>query len=223
MGTLYIVGTPIGNLRDITDRALEVLRAVDIVFAEDTRVTKKLFTRYNIAKPLVRSDMHTRVRTAQTLETYIHEGKNVALVTDAGTPGIADPGAFIVNYIRTHIDNAQILSVPGPSAVTAALSISGFSADQFTFLGYPPHKKKRASFFKMCESSIVRPVIFFESPHRVEKSLKELSAAVLDETNIFIARELTKQFEETFSGSAIEGVSWIQAKKIRGEFIIIVE
>ena len=223
MGTLYIIGTPIGNLRDITDRALDVLRSVDVVFAEDTRVTKKLFARFTIKKPLVRSDMNIRIRSASVLEGYIRAGKNVALVTDAGTPGISDPGAFMVSHIRSNIPSAAIIAIPGPSAITTALSISGLQADQFTFLGYPPHKKKRASFFETCRTNSIRPVVFFESPHRIERSLKELQVAIAEEAKIVIGRELTKQYEEIFSGTIVEALLWIHSKKVRGEFVVIIE
>lgn len=224
MGTLSVVATPIGNLGDITLRALEILKEADAIACEDTRVTSKLLTRYDISKPLlVYHAQSGRLASTRILE-LLGEGKHVALVTDAGTPGISDPGTALVAEVRARLGNdVRVQAVPGPSALTAALSIAGVPTDQFTFLGFLPHKKGRQTLMKEIAAS-ERTVVFYESPHRIEKALAEL-AAVLPETRKVVAlRELTKMFESTVAGSASEVAEYFSthAKEVRGEFVVLV-
>ncbi len=148
MPSLYIVATPIGNLRDITFRALDVLRGVDFILCEDTRVTKKVLRHYNISTPVISYHQHSKLKKVEYIIQLLKKGKNLALVSDAGTPGISDPGNRLINEIINRCNNVTITPVPGPSALTAAVSVSGFKMDKFLFLGFPPHKRKRKKFFK---------------------------------------------------------------------------
>ncbi len=222
MGTLYIVATPIGNLKDVTLRALEILKQADVIFAEDTRVANKLLSHYGIEKSLERYDEHSHARSAEKAKKYLAEGKNIALVTDAGTPGISDPGSRLVDFIKKEIPDAKIIPIPGPSAITAALSASGLNADQFTFLGYPPHKKGRKTFFENLKKIEIRPVVFYESPHRIEKTLEAIAEALGSENEIIVARELTKVHEEIWRGSAKGAQSHFQGERRKGEFVLII-
>lgn len=223
MGTLYVVGTPIGNLEDITLRALRVLREADVIFAEDTRVTKKLLAHYKIKTPL--SPVHTRNErhAAQAIVAELTTGKRVALVSDAGTPGISDPGALLVSVVREALPDIKIEAVPGPSALTAALSVAGVPASEFLFLGFLPHKKGRETLFKEIEES-KRTVVFYESPHRILKTFKALANYDTIYRTITTARELTKIHEEVKSGSVLELLEYFtkNSEKVRGEFVVIV-
>lgn len=224
MGTLSIVATPIGNLEDITLRALRTLKECDVIYAEDTRVISKLLARYEIKKPLQRLDAATEAKKADEIIARLEAGEHVAFVTDAGTPGISDPGARLVSLIRANrrIDRtAKIEAIPGPSALTAALSIAGIDATAFTFLGFLPHKKGRQTALKgLAESEV--PVVLYESPHRILKLLKELEQHEV--SHITIARELTKVHEEVISGSPEELLQHFAShpSSIRGEFVVIV-
>lgn len=222
MGILYVVATPIGNLKDITLRALEALKGVDLILAEDTRVTRKLLNQYDIKKPLKRYDEHIAERVHGEVRDKLRKGERVALVSDAGTPGISDPGSRLVRFIQRELPDAKIVPIPGPSALIAALSVSGVSADKFTFLGYPPHKKGRQTFFKKLKTIEVRPVVFYESPHRLEKALMSLSEIFGEEYEIVVARELTKLHEEIFKGSVLKTQLHLQGKKKKGEFVMII-
>ena len=176
MNTLYVVATPIGNLEDITLRALRVLKEADIIVCEDTRVTQRLLKHYGIVgKQLTAYNEQKSGVSAEKIIKLLKEGKNLALVTDAGTPGISDPGAFLISQIREQLgDGVQIVSIPGPSALTATLSIAGVPVHDFIFLGFLPHKKGRETFFKEIAVS-ERAVVFYESPHRIIKTLESLS------------------------------------------------
>ncbi len=221
MGTLSIVATPIGNLEDITLRALRTLKECDVIYAEDTRVISKLLARYEIKKPLQRLDAVTEIKKADEVLARIEAGEHVALVSDAGTPGISDPGARLVAHVREYLPAALIEAIPGPSALTAALSIAGLSSDHFLFLGFLPHKKGRQTAIKRIISSDV-PVVLYESPHRILKLLGELSH-VGEQRNVVIARELTKMHEEVLSGTASLLATQLEKKKaVRGEFVVIV-
>jgi len=221
MGTLYIVATPIGNLKDITFRALEILQEVDFVFAEDTRVTKKLISHYNIQTPLMSYHQHSKESVRGKIFELLSEGKNLALVTDAGTPGVSDPGNELVAFLLDKDPALRIVPIPGSSALTTLASIAGVPMDKFLFLGYPPHKKGRRKFFAEVVANL-HPVVFYESPHRIIKSLKELEA--LDNIlSVVIGRELTKQFETIYRGSIKLVLSKLQQEKIRGEFVVIVK
>ena len=174
MATLYIVATPIGNLGDVTLRALEILKGVDFIVAEDTRVTLKLLNHYGIKKPLISYFQHSKLSKVEYILDLLKQGRSLALVSDAGTPGVNDPGGELIKEIVKKIgDKARIFPVPGPNAAITALSVSGFNADRFLFLGYPPHKKGRKKFFaEIAESKY--PVVFYESVHRILRTLKEL-------------------------------------------------
>lgn len=221
MGTLSVVATPIGNLGDITLRAIETLKHADAIACEDTRVTAKLLQRYEISKPLIiYSAQAVRAGGARVL-ALLEEGKHVALVTDAGTPGISDPGTELV--VRARALGARIEAIPGPSALTAALSISGIDTSEFVFLGFLPHKKGRQTLFKTIAAE-KRTVVFYESPHRIEKALASLAEVLLQGRRVTIARELTKMHEEVRTGTAAELHVHFQnhPDTVRGEFVVIV-
>lgn len=218
---LYIVATPIGNLKDITLRALETLKQVDLILCEDTRVTRKLLDHYEIKTPTDSYHHHTPERKVKAIAARLKNGAKMALVTDAGTPGIADPGnKLIATLIKEGL--AQMISpVPGPSALTAALSICGFATDNFVFYGFPPSKNKRASFWQKIAAT--EPVaVFFESPYHIIKSLTELSEAI-GERPVMVARELTKKFETIYRGTASEILAKLKPAEQRGEFVIVVD
>ncbi len=217
MSTLYVVATPIGNLGDISSRALDVLKNVDLILCEDTRETQKLLSHYGIKTPTMSYHQHSRLEKVESILQFLKDGKNLALVSDAGTPGISDPGNKLIEELSKE-RVAEVIAIPGPSAMAAAASVSGFPMDRFIFLGFPPAKKKRKKFFEEVASSL-HPVIFYESPHRVIKSLKELSE--IDESReIVVCRELTKKFETVYRGKVKELLEEINPK---GEFVIIVK
>ena len=221
MGTLSIVATPIGNLEDVTLRALRTLKECDVIYAEDTRVISKLLARYEIKKPLQRLDAATEIKKADNIIARLEAGENVAFVSDAGTPGISDPGARLVAQVREQLPGVKIEAIPGPSALTAALSVAGIDTTGFTFLGFLPHKKGRQTALRKIKESEI-PVVLYESPHRILKLLKELE--VLKAPRVVIARELTKIHEEVVSGSVEEVQAHFIAhpEAVRGEFVIIV-
>ncbi|MFA6272880.1 MAG: 16S rRNA (cytidine(1402)-2'-O)-methyltransferase [Candidatus Paceibacterota bacterium] len=219
---LYIVATPVGNLEDITLRALRVLKDVDLIFAEDTRVAKKLLAHFGIGTPIVRRHTRDEQKAAEEIIVALDIGKNAALISDAGTPGISDPGSFIVAQVRKELPEIKIEVVPGPSALAAAISVAGVSANEFLFLGFLPHKKGRETLFKEIAAT-ARPVIFYESPHRILKTLESLKKFT-PEKKITICRELTKIYEEVITGSAAELVEFFtkNSEKVRGEFVVLV-
>jgi len=222
MGTLSIVATPIGNLEDITLRALRTLKECDVIYAEDTRVISKLLARYEIQKPLQRLDAATESKKADDVIARLEAGERVVYVSDAGTPGISDPGTRLVAQVRELAPEATIEAIPGASALTAALSIAGIDTTAFTFIGFLPHKKGRQTALgKIAESEI--PVVLYESPHRILKLLEELGA--LEVSRVIIAREITKIHEEIVSGSIAEVQAHFAAHPdaIRGEFVVIIE
>lgn len=224
MGILYIVATPIGNLKDLTWRALEILREVDLVVCEDTRQTIKLLNHYGIKKPLVSYFQHSKLTKIDYIVEQLRQGKKVALVTDAGTPGISDPGGKLIELVTNHLPLITILPIPGPNAAIAALSVSGFPADKFIFLGFPPHKKGRNKFFEEVAQAKYT-VVFYESTHRIIKTLKQLiEARNLTERQIVVCRELTKQFESIYRGSAEEILKILESDKNnqKGEFVIVI-
>lgn len=231
-GILYIVATPIGNLEDITLRALRVLKEADVIFAEDTRVTKKLLAHFEIGTPMARTHTRDEKRAAAEIISVLQNGKNVALVSDAGTPGISDPGAFLVQKIREVLPDAKIEPVPGASALAAALSVAGVLVSDFIFLGFLPHKKGRETLFKEIAES-KRAVVFYESPHRILKTLESLKTylgaqlpndKLSGEKKITICRELTKIYEEAKNGTAAKLLEFFKnnPEKARGEFVVIV-
>lgn len=224
MGTLSIVATPIGNLADITIRALETLRQADVIACEDTRVTARLLARYDIQKPLLVFHARSGKLASDRILAQLADGKRVALVTDAGTPGISDPGNDLVRHVRERLgDDARIEAIPGPSAVAAALSIAGIHSNEFTFLGFLPHKKGRQTLFKEI-ALMERTVVFYESPHRIEKALASLAETLPPKRVVTVARELTKIHESLVQGTPEEVVAHFVAHpdQIRGEFVVAV-
>lgn len=229
MATLYIVATPIGNLEDITHRALRVLREVSVVLCEDTRTTSKLLGHYAIETPTLSYHAHSGDMKIDKIIELLEEGKDVALVTDAGTPAISDPGSFLVSRVRTHFSNTPeriaIVAIPGPSALTAALSIAGVPTADFLFLGFLPHKKGRETLFREIADA-TRTVVFYESPHRIEKTLDSLAEhlGAGTERRVTLVRELTKIYEEVLTGTPQElsAILLDTPEKRRGEFVVIV-
>lgn len=215
---LFIVATPIGNLEDVTLRSLRILKEVDLILAEDTRVTRKLLARYGITKPLESFHHHSGKQKLDKILGLLREGKNIALVSDAGTPGIHDPGNILVKEVAAALPEVPVIPVPGPSSVTAILSVAGVNTDRFLFLGFPPHKKGRNKFFEEVKNS-KHPVVFFESPYRIIKTLEALAEY---DPEITVGRELTKKFEIIYRGKPGEILEKLKAEKIRGEFIVLV-
>ncbi|MCU0680563.1 MAG: 16S rRNA (cytidine(1402)-2'-O)-methyltransferase [Planctomycetes bacterium] len=224
MTTLSIVATPIGNLEDITLRALRILREADIVLCEDTRVTKKLLDHYEISTPTISYHHHSGLAKVEKILEALRAGKKVALVTDAGTPGVADPGGrLIAEVLNSEISSeVKIESIPGASALTVLLAISGIATDKFLFLGFPPHKKGRQTFVKEALKSEY-PVVLYESKYRVIKLFQEL--AINGEREIIVGRELTKLFEEVCRGTTTEVLNLLKndVNKQKGEFVVIVK
>jgi len=218
MGKLYVVATPIGNLGDITLRALEILRTVDLIAAEDTRTSKKLLDHYHITTPMVSYHQHSRESKVDYLVEQLSAEKNIALITDAGTPGIQDPAGKLVKAARTA--GIEILAVPGASALTAALSIAGEPTDNFVFLGFLPKKKGRETLFKKIADEDL-PILIYESPMRVARTLRDIEK-FLGNRQGMIFRELTKKFEEVKTGSVSDLMKYFTNKPPKGEFVIMV-
>lgn len=220
---LYIVATPIGNLEDITLRALRILKESDFILSEDTRVTKKLLNHFEISVPLISFHEYSEESKFQRIFDLLKEGKDIALVTDAGTPAISDPGSYLIKKVREKIPETKIIPIPGPSAFVALLSVSGFAGSEFTFLGFPPHKKGRKTFFERISRSEL-PVVFYESTHRLKKALESLNE-VCPEKNIVLGKELTKIYEEIIIGNPAEVLEYFNLNplKTKGEFVLLVE
>ncbi|MFH1193905.1 MAG: 16S rRNA (cytidine(1402)-2'-O)-methyltransferase [bacterium] len=218
---LYIVATPIGNLSDITLRALEVLKSVDFILCEDTRVTKTLLSHYNISKPAISYHQHSKLKKMEEIAGLLSQGKNLALVSDAGTPGISDPGGMLVEYIKNNLSKVKIVPIPGASAVVSALSISGFPTDKFLFLGFPPHKKGRQKFWQEAAEA-GHTVVFYESKYRIMKSLAELQKAT-GEREAVVCREITKMFETIYRGTIGEIMEEFKKTTPRGEYVVVVK
>lgn len=225
MTTLFIIGTPIGNLEDITLRALRVLKEVDVVLCEDTRVTNRLLAKYEIGTPTLSYHAQSKFAKVEKIFGLLREGKNLALVSDAGTPCISDPGVLLISQVREKFGDAvSIVPIPGPSALIAALSASGVSAAEFVFLGFLPHKKGRETLFK--EMAITeRVVVFYESPHRIIKTLVSLEKFCGAERGVVVARELTKIYEEFVRGTIAQAREHFARNedRVRGEFVVIVD
>ena len=225
MATLYIVATPIGNLEDVTLRALRVLKEVDLILCEDTRVTKRLLERYEIQTPTMSYHAQSKLSKSDKILRLLEEGKNIALVSDAGTPTISDPGSLLLAQIRERFgDEVAIVPIPGASALVTALSAAGISVAEFTFLGFLPHKKGRETLFREIAVSS-RVMVFYESPHRIEKALESLEKFCTGERRIIVARELTKIHEEFVRGTVAEVRAHYKENpdRVRGEFVVIVE
>ena len=219
-GKLSIVATPIGNLGDMTFRGLWNLKEADVIYAEDTRVISKLMSHYGLRTSLQRLDAATEAKKSKEVAERLRNLEHVAYVTDAGTPGISDPGARLVSYIRENVPEAIIETLPGPSALTAALSIAGLQGGEFTFLGFLPQKKRRQTALKKLPASEY-PVVLYESPHRILKLLAELDAVGIKDVRI--GRELTKMYEEFLVGTPESLAADLKKRKAnRGEFVVIV-
>ncbi len=221
-GLLSVVATPIGNLEDITLRALRVLKEADYVLCEDTRVTGKLLSHYEIKAKLKRYDAHASAGVHESILHDLEAGMKIALVSDAGTPGVSDPGVLLVAAAREQ--GVRVDAIPGASAITAAFSIAGLTGNSFVFLGFVPHKKGRETFFKSLNDYEV-PVIFYESPHRIMKTLESLVKFLPEDSRVIIAREITKMHEEVALGTPEEVLAYFteHPDHVRGEFVVLVE
>ncbi len=223
----FVVATPIGNLSDITQRAIETLKSVDIILCEDTRITKRLLTKYQIQKPLISYHQRSKLRRVEKIIEHLDQGKRLALVTDAGTPGISDPGNELIEKILEKFkDQIKIIPIPGPSALTTLLQVTGINISKFVFLGFPPNKKGRELFFKKI-IAFDFPVVYYESPYRFLKNLKLLQSLCQQKQvnlGLVVGRELTKSFEEIKRGKLDEILNYYQfnLERIRGEFVIII-
>lgn len=222
MKKFYVIGTPIGNLEDITYRAVRILGEVDMVLCEDTRVTANLLNKYGIKKPTMSYHSQSKIAKLEKILELVGEGKTLALVSDAGTPTISDPGSVLISSIREQFSDVEVIAIPGPSALTSALSISGLPGSEFLFLGFLPHKKGRETLFKEIAAS-ERTVVFYESPHRILKSIESLKKYV-GERKVVIARELSKIYEQIISGTPAEIENYFKENtdKVRGEFVVMV-
>lgn len=219
-GTLYVVATPIGNLADASPRALEALRAADVLACEDTRTTRTLLARHGLEREARALHAHNERAATEALLAELRAGKSVALVTDAGTPGVSDPGALLV--AGAHREGVRVVPIPGPNAAVAAFSAAGFAADRFLFAGFLPAKP--AARRKALEAlDFACPVILYEAPHRVAETIADLAARFGGEREIVIARELTKKFEEVARVPLAQAGDWLRAHAHRqqGEFVLV--
>ncbi len=223
MGTLYLVATPIGNLEDVTMRAVRILAEVGLIACEDTRIAKRLLDRYQIGTSLISCHQHSPPQRMREIVHFLKEGNDVALVTDAGTPGISDPGRALVAVAVE--EGIRIVPVPGPSAATAALSVSGFSADSFLFLGFLPRRKGRKRAMEQIDAS-AHTVVLFESKFRIRKTLDEiahLDSFVGRSRKVVVCRELTKRFETVYRGTIPDVLAALEAGSGKGEYVIVIE
>jgi 16S rRNA (cytidine1402-2'-O)-methyltransferase len=219
MKTLYIVATPIGNLEDITLRAIRVLKEVDIIAAEDTRHTKKLLNHYGITKPLTSYFEHNEIKKAERLISQLKEGKDIALVSDAGTPGVSDPGYRLV---KIAIENAiPVVSIPGPSAIIAALSSAGLPTDSFCFEGFIPSKAGERQRFLAGLRGIKKTIALYESPKRLLETLADINN-ILGNISVVVAREMTKLHEEIIRGNVISVLEGLEGREMKGEITLLI-
>lgn len=218
-GILYVVATPIGNLGDMTRRAIDVLSDVDVIASEDTRVTRRLLSHFDIENRCVSYHDNNEQYRAEELVRLLIDENSVALVSDAGTPCISDPGYRVVNLAKQ--SGIEVVSVPGPSAVTAALSISGLPTDHFFFEGFLPKKKGRQTRFQFL-SSLEASIVVYESPMRIIKTLNDISTLMGDTRIVSVCREITKKFEEAFMGTIGDAIAYFSQKNPKGEFVIII-
>lgn len=217
-GSLYVVATPLGNLKDITIRALEVLKASDLIAAEDTRRTLKLLSAYDLHRPLTSYHENNKHRKIPYLIDRLQQGQQISLVTDGGTPGISDPGCELVREARQAL--IPVIPIPGPSALTCALSASGLPGDSFVFLGFLPRRKSRRKKILQEIEEQKRVVIFYEAPHRIEELLLEIQS-VLGEREAVLTRELTKIYEEVLSGSISSLIQQVTERGPKGEYCLL--
>lgn len=220
-GKLFVIATPIGNLDDVSPRALRVMSEVDLLLCEDTRVTRKLLSRHGIGVPVESYREQVHFRKIDHVADLLLEGKDIGIVSDAGTPAISDPGSRLVRDILVREPDIEVIAVPGPCAAVAALSVSGFHADRFVFLGFPPHKKGRARFFQDA-MGYSDTVVLYESTHRIMKALEAIRD-IDPERKLCVARELTKMHETLYRGNAGEVIAALEATSTKGEFVIIIQ
>lgn len=218
-GTLYLVATPIGNLEDITLRALRVLKECDVVAAEDTRRTGQLLKHFGLSKPMISYFQFNEARRSEEILERLQRGEKIALVTDAGSPGISDPGERVVRAAR--LAGLRVESVPGPCALVAALTASGLPADEFHFIGFLPHKSGQRRKQLEALRGVEGTVVLYESPYRIEKLLGEL-AEVFAGRSVVLARELTKKFEEFLRGTPVELLELVGKRSLKGEFVVMI-
>lgn len=219
---LYIISTPIGNLKDITLRALDTLKGVDLILCEDTRVTSKLLQKYDIKKPLLSYHQHSKISQIEKILELLEEGKNLALVSDAGTPGISDPGNMLVQKaLEKFGDSVKIVPIPGASALVALASISGINTDKFLFMGFLPVKKGRSKILEEIKNS-EHPVIFYESRYKIIKTLNDLKN-IAPSAQAVVGRELTKIFETIYRGSVDQVLEKIKNDPQKGEYVVLIQ
>ncbi len=225
MPTLFIVATPIGNLQDITLRALQTLKDADAILCEDTRVTAKLLKHFEITKPLIAYHQHSNDSVTVRAAELLNAGKNLALVSDAGTPGINDPGGRLIQQLLEKVEMLTVVPIVGANAAIGALSVSGFPADRFAYWGFAPHKKGRETFFRelaQCPDTIV----FYEAKYRIAKALAQLAGvfevAGTPDRAVMVGRELTKKFETLYRGTAAQVAAALAADTTLGEFVLVV-
>ncbi len=234
MGKISVVATPIGNLEDITLRAIRILKECEIIFAEDTRHARTLLKHHGITTEVRSYHAHTSLEGLESILELVKGGKHIALITDAGTPGISDPGSELVREARRQIEGVTIEAIPGASAITAALSVAGLITKEWTFLGFLPHKKGRMTLMNRIAAADDMAMIFYESTHRITKALQELEEAFNERAKQFpnskpkrviIVREISKMFEEVIDGTVgeVREVLMKDVKKQKGEFVVIVE
>lgn len=216
---LYIVATPIGNLDDITLRAIKTLEGVDFIFAEDTRVTKKLLNHLGIEKIVYRYDEHTKMHQVSNIANMLENGNKIALVTDAGTPCISDPGFEVVDEALKR--GIKVIPIPGPSAMTAAASVAGISTRRFCFEGFLPKKKGRQTLLKSLAEE-ERTIVIFESPHRIEKTLRDIETFI-GVREVVIVREITKIYEEILRGTTTELIEKLSKNPVKGEIVLLIK
>lgn len=225
IGILYIVATPIGNMEDITFRAIRVLKEVDIILCEDTRTTGKLLARYEIKNKLVSYNAHSTKEKEKFIIQSLSSGKNIALVSDAGTPSISDPGVLLVDSVYEYFgDDVRVVPIPGASALISAVSVSGIKGSGFNFLGFLPHKKGKETLLKKITLGEY-VYVFYESSHRILKTLKSLNELLDEKREVVIAREITKKFEEIRRGNINTIYNYFNSNKNsqKGEFVVIVD
>lgn len=219
IGKLYLVPTPIGNLEDITFRAIRVLKEADLILAEDTRTSAPLLKHFDIHQKVFAHHQHNEHQSSNEIIRFLKEGKNIALISDAGTPAISDPGFYLVREALKH--DIEVECLPGATAFVPALVNSGFPTDRFCFEGFLPLKKGRQTRYKIL-SAEERTIILYESPHRFMKTLDEMATYFGAERQISVSRELTKMFEETVRGTVIEVKTYFETHPVKGEFVICI-
>ncbi|MBP6885842.1 MAG: 16S rRNA (cytidine(1402)-2'-O)-methyltransferase [Candidatus Pacebacteria bacterium] len=225
MATLWVVATPIGNLQDMTFRSVQTLKDADAILCEDTRVTAKLLQHFEITKPLIAYHQHSSDAVVARAALMLNEGRNLALVSDAGTPGVNDPGGRLVEQLLSAVDDLVVVPIVGANAAIAALSVCGFPADRFSYWGFVPHKKGRETFFREI-AEFPDTVVFYEGKYRMAKALAQLAAcfavAETPERRVVVGREITKKFETFYRGTALEVARALEADSTLGEFVVVV-